>query len=220
MPNYFDNKIVTGLIVEYLKYPQEQRIQKKQPLFLRQQILKEVGKIVNGIIFTHKFCQWETYDDLYQEAALACLKALDKFNPNYITAEGKKATAFNYFSLTAKRCLKFYTIRNKKNRSNDFLDDHNDLSVEEEFYGSINELTLSGIVGVLRMVFENRKYKKFVRLIDIFEEYIHKMGFFNKRDFFRFSKSFGGFSPNLIRKFLKIIKENKEVFQKNGIING
>ena len=46
--------------------------------FIREKIFKEIGKIINGIIFTHRFTVWENYDDLYQEAAEACLKALPK----------------------------------------------------------------------------------------------------------------------------------------------
>lgn len=206
MANYFDNDAITILIVEYLAFPIEERTTNKRALFLREQILKEVSKIINGIIFTHKFTVWEYYDDLFQEAAMACLKALDKFNPEYITSNGKKATAFNYFSLTAKRCLKFYTIRNKKNRDNLAIDDHGaNLFSEEE---ANNSAFIENFVTEARLIVQ-KKHKKFNPLVDILDEYLHAMGTFNKRDFFRYSKSFG-WSPNLIRKFLKIIKDNKD----------
>lgn len=209
MANYFNNDAITELIVEYLAFPQEERTTDKRALFLREQILKEVSKIINGIIFTHKFTVWEYYDDLFQEAAMACLKALDKFNPNYITSSGEKATAFNYFSLTAKRCLKFYTIRNKKNRDNLTIEEHtNNLIVDDDTDRKNNEAFIENFVDETRLIFQ-RKHKKFIPLVDILDEYLHTMGAFNKRDFFRYSKSFG-WSPNLIRKFLKIIKDNKE----------
>jgi hypothetical protein len=35
----------------------------------------------------------------------ACTKALEKFDPTYVTSKGEIATTFNYFSLTAKRCF-------------------------------------------------------------------------------------------------------------------
>lgn len=209
MANYFDNDAITILIVEYLNFPLEERTENKRALFLREQILKEVSKIINGIIFTHKFTVWEYYDDLFQEAAMACLKALDKFNPNYITSSGEKATAFNYFSLTAKRCLKFYTIRNKKNRDNLTIEEHtNNLIVDDDTDKKNNEAFIENFVDETRLIFQ-KKHKKFMPLVDILDEYLHTMGAFNKRDFFRYSKSFG-WSPNLIRKFLKIIKDNKE----------
>jgi len=209
MANYFDNDAITELIVEYLAFSQEERTTNKRALFLREQILKEVSKIINGIIFTHKFTVWEYYDDLFQEAAMACLKALDKFNPNYITSSGEKATAFNYFSLTAKRCLKFYTIRNKRNRDNLTIEEHtNNLIVDDDTDKKNNEAFIENFMEETRLIFQ-KKHKKFLPLVDILDEYLHTMGAFNKRDFFRYSKSFG-WSPNLIRKFLKIIKDNKE----------
>jgi hypothetical protein len=209
MANYFNNEAITELIIEYLAYPLEDRTVEKRALFLREQILKEVSKIINGIIFTHKFTVWEHYDDLFQEAAMACLKALDKFNPNYITSTGDKATAFNYFSLTAKRCLKFYTIRNKKNRDNLGIEDHSsNLIVDDDTDRKNTEAFIENLVQETRIIFQ-KKHKKFNPLVDILDEYLHTMGSFNKRDFFRYSKSFG-WSPNLIRKFLKIIKDNKD----------
>lgn len=214
MANYFNNKDVTKVIIEYLSYPLEERSVNSVPLELRSQILKEVAKIINGIIFTHKFTVWEHYDDLFQEAAMACVKALDKFNPEYRTPEGKSTTAFNYFSLTAKRCLKFYTIRNKKNRDNYALDDYGSVLKADNYSESTSRIVRENLVSGLRVIFNSKKYKKFQKLIDIFEEYLKKMGFFNKRDFFRFSKSYG-WSPNLIRKFLKIIKDNKEFLNDN-----
>lgn len=209
MANYFDNDAITELIVEYLAFPLEERTTEKRALVLREQILKEVSKIINGIIFTHKFTVWECYDDLYQEASMACLKALDKFNPEYITSSGKKATAFNYFSLTAKRCLKFYTIRNKKNRDNLEIEDHiNNLFIDDEVDKKNNEAFIENFVDEVRLVFD-KKHKKFIPLVDILDDYLKSMGTFNKRDFFKYSKSYG-WSPNLIRKFLKIIKDNKD----------
>jgi DNA-directed RNA polymerase specialized sigma subunit len=117
MANYYNNDEVQSWVVEYLSYPEEERKENDRALFLREKTMVEVGKIVNGIIFKHKFTIWEPYDDLYQEAMEACTKALEKFDPTYVTSKGETATTFNYFSLTAKRCLKFYTMRNKKNRT-------------------------------------------------------------------------------------------------------
>lgn len=212
MAYYFNNDAVTELIVEYLSYPLEERTEVERPLVLRQQILKEVCKIINGIIFKHKFTIWEQYDDLFQEASMACIKALDKFDPNFVTVKGKKTTAFSYFSLTAKRCLKFYTIRNKKNRNHQPIEDHEfQLKSKDNFIELNSKTAIDNVISQLREIFSTKKYKKFNKLIDILEEYLQKIGVFNKRDFFRFGKSYG-WSPNLIRKFLKIIKENKDKF--------
>ncbi len=208
--HYYDNEVVQGKIEEYLSYPQEERLENSHTLRLREEVLKEVGKIVNGIIFTQKFTIWEPYDDLYQEAMEACTKALEKFNPNFITSKGEKATSFNYFSLTAKRCLKFYTIRNKDNRGHYQIEDYSyllphDFDITETSKSIISE----SFVKQLKEIFVNKGYKKYIPLIDILHDYLETIGDFNKRDYFRYCK-FKGWSPNLVRKFLKIMHEYKE----------
>lgn len=210
---YYDNDYVQGLVEEYLSYEKEDR-KCAHCLGLREQVMVEVGKIVNGIIFKHKFTIWEPYDDLYQEAMEACTKAMERFDPTFITSKGERATTFNYFSLTAKRCLKFYTMRNQKNRNNYGIDDYaNTLSYTSDFIEHNSEMVSTEFIKHLKEIFLDSGYKKFIPIIDILQEYLDKIGAFNKRDFFRFSKSYG-WSPNLIRKFLKIIKENKDEFYK------
>ena len=210
---YFKNDIVQSWIEDYLSYPLEVRRTDIYCLKLRAKIMVEISKIINGIIFKHKFRIWETYDDLYQEAIEACLKALEKFNPNYITTKGERATAFNYFSLTAKRCLKFYTIRNKKNRDNSQVDEYENILYHDcDPMENSNAFVYENFIKELKNIFtEEQKLKKFIPLVSILQNYLEKIGDYNKRDFFRFAKSYG-WSPNLIRKFFKIIKEHKENF--------
>lgn len=238
MSNYFDNEVVQGWTEEYLeihhfindkKQEAIQRAEKKEIEFceqefmddeipfelkwkqeeLKEKIFKEIGKIINGIIFTHKFTAWDNYDDLYQEAAEACIKALPKFNPNFITSNGTRATLFNYISLTAKRCLKFYTIKGKKHRDNLQIEDYAfNLQYDDSNHIS-QKMVHDEFIIVTKKIYSNSKYKKFLPLVEILHKYFVKIGDFSKRDFFRFAKSYG-WSPNLIRKFLKIMMEHQE----------
>lgn len=215
MANYYDNSIVQGWLEEYLNIPLDIRKTDKHALMLREKVLKEVAKIVNGEIFTHKFTIWENYDDLFQEGMEACMKAMEKFNPNYITSKGIKATSFNYFSLTAKRCLKFYTIRNKKFRNNPQIEDFiENITVSRNMVENSVQVASNQLILQLRELMKDQKSAKFQPLIDVLENYLNHMGSYNKRDFFRFAKSYG-WSPNLIRRFLKTLKENKEIFYKD-----
>lgn len=215
MANYYDNSIVQGWLEEYLNIPLDIRKTDKYALMLREKVLKEVAKIVNGEIFTHKFTIWENYDDLFQEGMEACMKAMEKFNPNYITSKGIKATSFNYFSLTAKRCLKFYTIRNKKFRNNPQIEDFiENITVSRNMVENSVQVASNQLILQLRELMKDQKSAKFQPLIDVLENYLNHMGSYNKRDFFRFAKSYG-WSPNLIRRFLKTLKENKEIFYKD-----
>lgn len=201
MPLYFDNKDVQGKIRTYLI---EENATTRQ--VLRDDILSHVKDIINGIIFTHKFTAFEPYDDLLQEASLACLIALERFNPD-------KGTAFNYFSLVAKKSLTYYTLKNRKNRNNYPIDDF-------AFYlhnqDELTDLDIESLIDQLRIYFTDSKYKKLAALNDILEKYLKQKRKFNKRDWFKFSKSFG-FSQNLIRKYLKVVCENKkEVYEMYG----
>lgn len=188
---YYDEKVMHKKVLGYLSGKTE----------LRDEILQEVSKVINGVIFTHKFTVWEPYDDLYQEAMMACLKALEKFNPHYIGANGKPASTFNYFSLTAKRCLVYYTLRNKEKRGHADIDDFHDMEAEydnridyDDFFDGFKSINMS---------------KNEAAIFDILKNYVKRVGVYNKRDFFRFARSYG-WSPNLIRKFLKNIQKHKE----------
>jgi hypothetical protein len=209
--HYFNNAEIQGLAEQYLMIPQENRYRDIEAQALRKKIMTEAGKIVNGIIFKHKFTVWDNYDDLYQEATVACMTALEKFNPNYITTKGERATIFNYFSLTAKRHLKFYTMRNKKNRDNYDLEEYvGVLTHEREIYENPDTLSEEFVLQ-LKNIFLTLGHKKFITMIDLMDEYLKNIGIFNKRDFFRYCK-LSGYSPNQIRKFLRIIRENKLQF--------
>jgi len=194
MSQYFNNDEAQRLIDEYLH---EEDPEKKSRL--RDEIMYRVKDIVIGIIFTHEFTAFEPFDDLLQEAMLASLVALDRFDP-------KKGTAFNYFSLVAKKALTYYTLKNRKNRNHFPIEDFTPFLNEKK---TVSDFDIEVIVSQLRTFFEDSKYKKLQPLNDILEKYLKTKRKFNKRDWFRFAKSYG-FSQNLIRKYLKILYHNKD----------
>ena len=55
---YFDNNETQGWVEEYLQFPIEERKVNPKALRLREKTMVEVSKIVNGIIFKHKFTVW------------------------------------------------------------------------------------------------------------------------------------------------------------------
>lgn len=198
MPLYFNNEHIQGLIRRY-KITEDPMIGRQ----LREEILAAVKNIVNGIIFTHRFTAFEPYDDLAQEAMVACIVALERFDP-------EKGTAFNYFSLVAKKALTYYTLKNRKNRNNKPIEDF-------EFYlhhqESLTDLDIEILIEQLKVYFVDSKFKKIRGLNDQLKKYLTQKRKFNKRDWFRYAKSMG-YSQNLIRKYLKIINENKEELYK------
>jgi len=208
--HYFNNEEVEKWTKQYFEYSEEERLFNKDARLLYDKIFIEINKIINGIIFTHKYTIWEPYEDLFAEAAEACIKALPKFDPTFITSDGKYATLFNYMSITAKQCLRFYTIRNQKHRNHSQIEDYLHLSKTEDHIST--KIALDSLFRQLDIIFNSKKNKRFEKLSKHFKDYLEKMGGeFNKRDWFRYAKSLG-WSPNLIRKFLKILKDNEELF--------
>jgi hypothetical protein len=205
MPRYYDEKIVHPLVVEYLS-----SADKNSPTsqLLATKIMTEVSKVVKGIIFTHRYTSFEDYDDLFQTASLACWKALNKFDPLYVSkSTGQRATTFNYFSLTAKRCLLFDTLRDKKNR------DCHDMSGYQAWFShdvGIVEAVETIIDQVASIYIQDSK-KSFRRLARVFCRYLRESGSFHKREFFIYAKSYGTTS-NLIRAFISDLRSHRELF--------
>jgi len=209
--HYFNNLEVEGWVADYYsRFSDEERMSDPLARILYDKIFKEISKVINGIIFTHKYTIWEPYEDLFGEAAEACIKALPKFDPMFITSNGKNAILFNYMSITAKQCLKFYTIRNQKHRNHSQIEDYAFLSKSEDHIST--QIALDSFNKQIDTIFNEKKNKRFIRLAGHMKTYLERMGGeYNKRDFFRYVKSLG-WSPNLIRKFLKILKENQQTF--------
>ena len=113
-------------------------------------------------------------------------------------------------SITAKQCLKFYTIRNQKHRNHSQIEDYTHMSKTDDHMSK--QIALDSLFNQIDIIFNQKKNKRFLKLANYFKEYLEKMdGEYKKRDFFRFAKSWG-WSPNLIRKFLKILKDNEQSF--------
>lgn len=92
--------------------------------------------MITAQINTHRFYVWEPKDDLQQEAIIACMGAIQNFNPNYIVYTYKDgsvrySSAFNYFSLVIKRNLQGYTLSRRKIRNNKNIEDFTQLNTQE-----------------------------------------------------------------------------------------
>jgi hypothetical protein len=216
---YFDAITVEPLILQW------QKLDPKSPeaRVIFTEITKPILAIINGIIFTHKFTIWEPFDDLQQTAFEAVMTALQRYNPNYSEFVGKqKDLLFNYVSLTAYRCLKFYTTRNKKHRITDSID-----GLEEREYNQDNttSLTIDMFEKYVRskekllLKFNRKVYSKHYLckggLLDIYFSCLRKYGFYNNKIYYaEVSKYFKEHNVNLsthserarVRKFISKLK--------------
>lgn len=94
---YLNNKIFESLIESFKK---TQKKKKKQAAEFEkaQKLLSEAFYILaENIIRAFKF-QMIDRDDMLQEGVMICFEKLNRFDPNYTTANGGKSKAFNYFT--------------------------------------------------------------------------------------------------------------------------
>jgi len=192
----------------------ELRTQLKAAIFeakpILESIMNETYKVIKGVIFRAEFQKKEKFNTCFQIAVEACIKALPRFNPEY-------GTAFNYLSLTAKRSIIYYLIKRAKKRNlsldYEYMDDDN-LKLEnvvKQEERSLRNLEIENLTDTIdNMVEEASEHKSLHNVNKELREYLfYHQGKYDKKDFFRWAKA-DGVSSNLLRKFVKFLKENRE----------
>jgi hypothetical protein len=181
---------------------------------LLESIMDETYKVIKGVIFRAEFQKKEKFNTCFQIAVEACIKALPRFNPEY-------GTAFNYLSLTAKRSIIYYLIKRAKKRNlsldYEYMDDDN-LKLENvirQEERSLRNLEIENLTDTVdNIVDEISEHKSLHNVNKELREYLfYHQGRYDKKDFFRWAKA-DGISSNLLRKFVKFLKENREKLYK------
>lgn len=195
--NYFDN-IKVEKMVETFQTMGEGNEKNK----LAKEIMIDVQEIVSRIISCYDFSRFEEKIDLFQHASEACFKSISKFNRSH----PKYSSAFNWFSLVAKRSLLNYTIRKKKHRGHQCLEDHFDIEytkrevstdfLERDFYNKIIDIVDKNFLG--------QKRNNYLNLTLILVNYLVKTRKFKKNDFYAWARSHG-FTNSICREYLKTI---------------
>lgn len=161
----------------------------------------EVQKLVKAIIYIYGYHRFEPFDDLIQAGMLACF-------PNYLKFNEKNGTAFNFFSLIAKRSLLNYTTRKKKHREVQSIEEKINIkspkySNDVDFFVEDMERTLTKIVNEN---FLGKKRKKFVIIVAIICDYLKKnKKYIGKSDLYKFAGGYGIRSLDM-REFIKDVK--------------
>ena len=173
-------------------------------------IMGETYKVIKGVIFRAEFQKKERFDTCFQIAVEACIKALPRFNPEY-------GTAFNYLSLTAKRSIIYYLIKKAKKKhlslDYEYMDDDNlklqNLLKQEE--RTLRNLEIENLTDTVdNMIEDGNEHKSLHHVNKELREYLfYHQGKYDKKDFFKWAKA-DGVSSNLLRKFIKFLKENRE----------
>jgi hypothetical protein len=174
-----------------------------------EKIMNETYKIIKGVIFRAEFHKKEKYNVCFQIAVEACIKALPRFSPEF-------GTAFNYLSLTAKKSIIYYLIKRAKKRhlslDYDYVEDENlqlkNIVHQEE--KTIRNLEIENFTDtIVNLIQDKNEHASLASVNKELREYLfYNQGKYDKKDFFKWSKS-QGLSSNLLRKFIKFLKENK-----------
>lgn len=186
----------------------QKNIEEAAPLL--QEIMEQTAKIIKGVIFKAGFHKRERYDTCVQIATEACLKALKRFNP-------EQGTAFNYLSLTAKNSVRYHLIKKRKKQylslDYEYMDDDNlklkNLVIEEE--KTIKNLEIDNLVDTIMTIIDEEKEQKGMLTVshELRDYLFYSQGKYDKKDFFKWAKS-DGVSSNLLRKFVKFLKEHRD----------
>ena len=212
--SYFDNYLVNDWIYFYNKF--------NNHVFL-DLITRQVDEIIIRQVKRLKLYQFGTaLDDLLQEIRVACLTALNKFDPS----KGKSGReAFNYFSLICIKAGRMITLRQSDRFKQEMADSEivadalADI-VESRYYDDDAQhlLTegndmLADFYNFFYELFDRKERMQLLLQIMIRFILVNNNYSFKKNEFVRFAKSHG-FTSAFINKFLTIIKANKEKFEK------
>ncbi|HRY74640.1 MAG TPA: hypothetical protein P5098_03040 [Candidatus Dojkabacteria bacterium] len=81
----------------------------------------QVYALIKGVINTSQLYKYRdiSYDELVQIGAEAILSASPRFDINFKTPSGKKASLFNYYSLTVKKAIYYERIKRYQKTKDD-----------------------------------------------------------------------------------------------------
>lgn len=133
--NYFNNKEVSKKILELHELDRQlEKDKNNREIYnkmrkVEEEITVEIRKIVKAIIMLYSFWRFDDYNDLEQTGIMNAIMNYRKFDPT-------KGSAFNFFSLIAKKSLLAYTIKGKNYRQKEM---HNGIYMED-IYSDVEQI--------------------------------------------------------------------------------
>lgn len=195
---YFDESVFQGMIAEYQqKAVIINGVIVHKDEVLERKLVDQVQKIVIAIINQYRYYIFEDVEDLKQEGLKACYTNFMKFHPS-------KGSAFNYFSIIAKRHLLNYTDRRKRHRNLADIDECPEVECTEEMnYDLFFENLETTLFRIIDENFIGEKRKKYIKIASILTDYLRKsQKFVSKSDMYSWFRSLG-FKSLEVREFIK-----------------
>lgn len=210
---YFDEELVSGLLLEYQSYleyginEKGKRVclsREKAPKDIEKEIMANLLLIANAIINKYKFWRFENIEDLRMEA----MKAMFAYLPNFVPGKG---TTFNLFSIICKDDLRNYTLKNYKHRITEDIDCHFDISSPKELnYNLLFDTIESKFLEIIDHHYLRDKRKKYIELTSILMEYLDKnKKVVGKNDLASAFKEYG-YKTTEYKKFIEEMSKYKD----------
>ena len=207
--NYFNEDEFIKLLKQYqnsIVFNKKGEIIKKDEK-IELELVKRVDAIIKAIIMIYRYYIFEDYEDLKQHALHACFKNFIKYDPS-------KGTAFNYFSIIAKKSLLNYTTRRKKHRELHNIDDYVHLSNENRDSLSVFLDNFEGLLlNIINENYTGKKRKDFIKIATVLVNYFrHTNVFVSKTDMYSWTRSYGIKNAE-VRNFInEMQKYNSKIF--------
>ena len=169
---------------------------------IEHKITVEVLKVVKAVIQVYRDYIFEPYDDCVQHGIMNCYQNYFKYHPS-------KGSAFNFFSIIAKRSLLNYTDRRKKHRNHSDISEQVGIKARKHlnFDYFLDDLQKT-LVSIVSENYEGKKKVMFLKITAILCDYLFKTKkFIGKSDFYTWCRSYGIRSID-VREFIKEMNEH------------
>lgn len=141
---YFNSPLVESWLLEMRELKECARRNE-----LEKKMWVEINKLIQAVIYTHKFQRFMPYEECFSVAQENILKSLDKFDPDYADGIGSKETRlFNYLSIVAKQSVYFATKRHSDTKRIE----SQPLDIEDETDYPDEEVDLDSVIEAERII--------------------------------------------------------------------
>lgn len=146
--DYIDSKKFTQAIIRYVDDVKMARKAEEEIPIVPDNIAIDILKLCEGLSLRPNFIGYTYREDMVMDAVENCLRAIESYDPNYVSKAGYKINAFNYFTT----CAYYAMVRRiqKENKDVDLKNKIIEKSVISEFIDDDGESSGRHYVDQLR----------------------------------------------------------------------
>lgn len=174
---------------------------------IEEKITIEILKVVKAVIQVYRYYIFEPYDDCVQHGITNCFQNYFKYHPS-------KGTAFNFFSIIAKRSLLNYTDRRKKHRNHSDINEQVGIKARKQLnFDYFLEDLQKTLVTIVQDSYSGKKKILYLKITAILCDYLYKTKkFIGKSDFYTWCRSYGIRSIDVREFIAEMNKHHSELY--------